>query len=336
SERRFRTLVEGAPDAIFVQVGGRFAYINGAMRDLLGESSVDDLIGRPVLDSVHPDCRALAQERMRSLNEDRSRQGLSDTVFLRADGSGVAVETSGVPIVHEGSNGALVFVRDVTERRRAEQALRESEARLRTLSDNIPDGFIYQLDFDVDGRTRRLVHVSAGVERMLETSVAEALEDIEVLSGQALEGDRALLDVLEQRAHEALEPFMAEVSYRTPSGRERWARLSSEPRLLENGHVVWDGVAIDITDRKVAEQELAGHRDHLEELVAERTAELTRANVALEEATRAKSAFLANMSHELRTPLNSIIGFSGLLAQGLVGPLSEEQQTQIGMIHASG
>ncbi|MDO8879616.1 MAG: PAS domain S-box protein [Coriobacteriia bacterium] len=336
SEHRFRTLVEGAPDAIFVQVGGRFAYINGAMRDLLGESSADDLIGRPVLDSVHPDCRALAEERMRSVNEDRSRQGLSDVVFLRADGSGVPVETSGVPIVHEGSNGALVFVRDVTARRRAEQALRESEARLRTLSDNIPDGFIYQLDFDVAGRTRRLVHVSAGVERMLEIPVAEALEDVEVLYGQAVEGDRTLLDVLEQRAYEALEPFMAEVSYRTPSGRERWARLSSEPRRLENGHVVWDGVAIDITDRKLAEQELAGHRDHLEELVAERTAELTRANVALEEATRAKSAFLANMSHELRTPLNSIIGFSGLLVQGLVGPLSEEQQTQIGMIHASG
>jgi len=336
SEHRFRSLVEGAPDAIFVQAGGRFAYVNGAMRDLLGESSADDLIGRPVLDSVHPDFRALARERIRALNEDRSRQGLSDMVFLRADGSGVAVETSGVPIVHEGSSGALVFVRDVTERRRVDQALRESEARLRMLSDNIPDGFIYQLDFDVDGRTRRLVHVSAGVERMLEISVAEALEDVEMLYGQAREGDRALLDVLEQRAHEAFEPFMTEVSYRTPSGRERWARLSSEPRRLENGHVVWDGVAIDITDRKLAEQELAGHRDHLEELVAERTAELTRANVALEEATRAKSAFLANMSHELRTPLNSIIGFSGLLVQGLVGPLSQEQQTQIGMIHASG
>jgi len=75
--------------------------------------------------------------------------------------------------------------------------------------------------------------------------------------------------------------------------------------------------------------ELEAYHSTLEQLVKERT-------MGLEKATKAKSEFLASMSHELRTPLNSIIGFSGILNQGLAGPLSEEQNKQVAMINASG
>ncbi|HOV67639.1 MAG TPA: ATP-binding protein, partial [Methanoregulaceae archaeon] len=75
--------------------------------------------------------------------------------------------------------------------------------------------------------------------------------------------------------------------------------------------------------------------DHLEETVAERTRDLARAKEQAESADRLKSAFLATMSHELRTPLNSIIGFSGILLQGLAGPLNPEQRKQLGMVHDS-
>jgi PAS domain S-box-containing protein len=93
---------------------------------------------------------------------------------------------------------------------------------------------------------------------------------------------------------------------------------------------------VDITDRKATEDELAQHREHLEDLVEERTQELERANADLTRATEAKSQFLANMSHELRTPLNSIIGFTGIMLQGMAGPLNEEQEKQLGMVHRSG
>ncbi len=91
----------------------------------------------------------------------------------------------------------------------------------------------------------------------------------------------------------------------------------------------------DITERKRAEQELEQYHDHLEELVKTRTAELAIAKERAESADRLKSAFLATMSHELRTPLNSIMGFTGILLQGLAGPLNEEQKKQLGMVRES-
>lgn len=87
--------------------------------------------------------------------------------------------------------------------------------------------------------------------------------------------------------------------------------------------------------RKQALIDLETYRDHLEDIVAERTRELAQAKEAAESADRLKSAFLATMSHELRTPLNSIIGFSGILLQEMAGPLNEEQKKQLGMVSDS-
>jgi signal transduction histidine kinase len=77
-------------------------------------------------------------------------------------------------------------------------------------------------------------------------------------------------------------------------------------------------------------------RAHLERLVEERTEELAAANEELEAASETKDRFLASISHELRTPLNSILGFSGVLLQGMAGELNEEQRRQVQMMNNSG
>jgi len=94
--------------------------------------------------------------------------------------------------------------------------------------------------------------------------------------------------------------------------------------------------------KNYAFKELSSYRDRLEDLVRERTTQLETTNKDLlkeknraEEADQLKSAFLATMSHELRTPLNSIIGFTGIIIQGLAGPLNQEQEKQLSMVQQS-
>ncbi len=93
---------------------------------------------------------------------------------------------------------------------------------------------------------------------------------------------------------------------------------------------------VDITERKAIERRLASRGEELEVLVRRRTSELWRVNEELLQAVRAQEEFLSNVRHEMRTPLNSIIGFTGIVAQGLAGPISAEAQRQLQMANRSG
>lgn len=120
------------------------------------------------------------------------------------------------------------------------------------------------------------------------------------------------------------------------NGERVWIEWTNKIALDSGGQV--EGIlsiGTDITERRRAEEELRRLNSELERKVAERTADLATAKERAESADRLKSAFLAAMSHELRTPLNSIIGFTGIILQGLTGPLNEEQTKQLGMVQGS-
>ncbi|MDZ7774604.1 MAG: PAS domain S-box protein [Bacteroidales bacterium] len=115
-------MVERAPDSIFIQTEIKFAFLNPAACKLFGIESPDKLIGSPVMDRFHPDSHKKIKERIRRLNEERQAvTNLFEQKFIRVDGSEVWVESSGVPITYQEKNGALVFVRDITQRKQAER-----------------------------------------------------------------------------------------------------------------------------------------------------------------------------------------------------------------------
>lgn len=130
SEEKFRSLMEGAPDAIFVQTDLRFAYVNQAACRMFGAETSEQLLGQPVMDRFHPDYHESVNERIRSLNAGKMRVAPLTQIYLRLDGSEVNVETSAVPVVYDGKNGALVFVRDITERIQAEEEKEKLQSQL--------------------------------------------------------------------------------------------------------------------------------------------------------------------------------------------------------------
>jgi len=127
SEGRFRELVHGAPDAIYVQTDGCYAYVNPAAVALLGAESAEELLGTPVLQRISVVHQEAARERMRRVNEDREHLPVMGQVWLRLDGTPLEVEVAAAPTVYEGRPGAITFARDISDRKAMEAQLRQAQ-----------------------------------------------------------------------------------------------------------------------------------------------------------------------------------------------------------------
>jgi PAS domain S-box-containing protein len=220
---------------------------------------------------------------------------------------------------------------DITDRKREEQALVENEQRLTSIYNTVGDS-IFQLTVEPQEQYRF-------------TSINAAFSRTTGIPPDQVIG-RTVKEIIPEPALSlVLEKYRQAIAQK---GIVRWEETSAYPTGQLTGEVsiapIFDqaghckhliGSVHDITERKQAEEKLLEAHHMLEKRVAERTRELSEANIRLQELDRLKSAFLATMSHELRTPLNSIIGFSGILHQELAGPLNEEQKKQLGMVSDS-
>jgi len=126
-EEKFHALVDGAPDPIFVEVDGRFVYLNTAALGLFGASGVDQLLGRSVLDRYHPDFRASVRQRLEKVRTQKAPAPKLERTCLRLDGTPVAVESSGAPVTFEGRSGVMVFLQDISQRQQIEARLQQAQ-----------------------------------------------------------------------------------------------------------------------------------------------------------------------------------------------------------------
>lgn len=143
-------------------------------------------------------------------------------------------------------------LRETAERRSrlaAERALRESEDRLRTLGDNLPDGAIYQLVTTANG-TRTFSHVSQGVVKITGVHADEILGDAQILYAHVHPDDTARLCVAERHSQATGTVFDQDVRMIQKDGSICWLNLRASPRRLEDGRTIWDGIALDITARR--------------------------------------------------------------------------------------
>ncbi len=126
SEARYRELIDYSPLGIFIQCGGSFVFMNPKAVNLLGARSADELIGKKVLDFIHPDSRDAVSARIRLLNNDHKAVPPLEETWLRLDGADFCGEATAVPYLHEGKPGALVLLQDVSSRKEAEELLKQA------------------------------------------------------------------------------------------------------------------------------------------------------------------------------------------------------------------
>lgn len=328
SEQHFRTLANGGMTLIWTTGTDKLCnYFNEPWLRFTGRTLEQEL-GNGWTEGVHPDDfdRCL-QTYVTAFDR---HETFAMEYRLRTDnGEYHWIFDMGNPRYSADGNflGYIGFCYDITERKQAEEHLKNesqrlllatSSARLGVWDWNVLENTILWDDrmFELYGITRDAF--SNNIDAWMNGLHPEDKEMAIAECQAALNGEKEF-----DTAFRVLHPD-GTVKYIKADGIVIRGKDGKAERLL--------GVNADITDQKLSEAELEQHRHHLEELVATRTLELERAKETAETATIAKTAFLANMSHEIRTPMNGIIGMANIMRREGVSP---EQAQRLDVIDAS-
>jgi len=308
SEKKYRELVEYANSIILRwDSQGRITFLNEFGQRFFGYS-IEEIIGKHVVGTIVPEKESGDRDLVKLMDRILAApRAFAQNVNENIRRNGERVWIAWTNRIVQDANGQVLEIlsigTDITEQRRIEEALKQSDASYRKLFEYAPDGIVI-----ADGQSYYL-DANPSICRMLgytrEELIGKHATDI-VAPAEIAFIDPALDEIKRVSDHHREWTFKRKDGTTFPA--EVIATLMPDGNLL--------GMIRDISERKLAEAERA--RRH-----------------QAEASDRIKSAFLATMSHELRTPLNSIIGFTGVILEGMAGPLNAEQSKQLNMVRTS-
>lgn len=285
SEKKYSTIVHKGNDGIVIVQDSLIKFANPTIA-AISHSTPEDLIGKPFADFVSPTHKDLLAERYKLRMSGEETPSIYESEGVSTDGKTVPIELNASLIEYEGRPALMAIVRDITERKRAEEELKESEAKFKNLFDSARDG----IDI-VDTETHKIYMSNKAFCQMLGYDENETVG----LSIKDIHPEKDMSYVMEQfdnLVREGIE-LVTDIPVKRKDGSIFYADITATP-IKMSGRTYVMGNFKDITERK-----LEG-------------AKLRKAKEEAEEANRLKSEFLANMSHEIRTPMNAIIGMTDI------------------------
>lgn len=300
SEKRYRDLVENASEGIMVAQDGFIKFINPAVLNIIGYTP-EEMINQPLTQTIHPDDRRLVLQRHRWRMQGATPAHLYAFRVLAKDGRVKWVEINAVSFEWEGRPATLNFITDITERRRAAKALKESEERLRGILDVTP--LPITITRKSDGKYR---HVNQAYIKEFGFTWDEAIgKTSSELNLFVDPGDRRkLLSIIETKGR--VQNY--EMQYRTKDGSLIDVVLFLEPIMLD-GEECLLAIVTDVTERKRAEEKRLKHE-------AQR-----RQSQKME----AMGTLAGGIAHDFNNMLAAMIGYTELTLQDLpdAGPEAE-------------
>jgi PAS domain S-box-containing protein len=270
SEERYRQLVELSPDAVIVHDGNMILYTNQATLKLLGRSG-DEVLGHSLFNFIHTDYHDLVKRRVEMALTTGTPLPYVEQKWLHKEGALIDVELSAVQVFWHGQKGIQVIIRDISDRKRTEQILRQRKESFEALADNVPD-IIARFD-----RQYRHLYVNRAIEKATgiprANFIGKSNRDLNMPEQQVLFWEAAF-DAIFQSG----EAKTIEFSFDTPTGPTVF-QAHIVPELALNGRVETAlSIVRNITELKQTEEMLRQSQEELERRVQERTVELRAAN----------------------------------------------------------
>ncbi len=294
SETKYATLVEQALDGVLITQDGVHKFINQGYALITGYA-VEEMEGMPFLDLVVPECKNAIADRYRRRLAGKELSISNASKIRCKDGTVKEIESRSSIIEYEGRPAVLAVVRDITERRRMEEALRESEGRFRRLFEESNDAvFIHDLEgtiHDVNSKACELLGYDKDTLRRIPLPALHPEEELPVAK-----------NAFQTSAEEGGIRF--ESKFKKSDGATINVDISSRVVDAEKGIV--QGIVRDITERKRADEKLRE--------AVERESRMRR---ELEEEIEKRAEFTRALVHELKTPLTPMLVSSQLLVEEL-------------------
>lgn len=300
AEDRARRVVAMSFDLILiVRADLTIAEINVRGARMLG-CRPKEFVDQPFLELILAKQRGAEASRVRRALESGQPGTVAERRLLKCDGSYQDMEGAVIPVTYDGEPAVYVVYRDISERKAAERALRQREHHFQTLAKAAPVG-IFQTDAE-----RLCIYVN---ERYLEITGYSYVDTLgQGWRDHVVEEDRERVEQAWCGLVENDARFQCEYRLRRKDGQVIWVLGQAVSELDKEGELLgFIGSITDITRGKLNELELRNYREHLEDMVRERTLELEAVNRELE-------SFSYSVSHDLRAPLRAIHGFVTTLA----------------------